>query len=162
MSKTAHKTTMLAKRPKRSRRHVDHYGSLKYSKQDVAIALKVNRGFKSHAAKALGCTAKTIDEYIERYPDLLRVIEAAKEAGLDDAESSMFDHMDDGNWKATQFYLATQGKSRGYGQETEKVVAKTYNIKLPDNFPVPTLDALRNVTPVAEAIDVDALEVNQT
>lgn len=133
------------------------YGKMKYTVQEVAMAIRVNKGFLTHAAKSLGTSFNTVKQYIELYPELKDVISATKERSMDDAEYCLFDQMEQGNFKAVQFYLASQARSRGYGKEADKKVEHNYTLTLPKGFGIPTLE---DMTSNEAAIDVTATEVS--
>lgn len=93
------------------------------SQKKVKDALIKKKGNVSDVANYLGCTRKTIYNYINKYDDVKTAREDAVEAAIDYVESKLFDQIEKGNITAIIFYLKTIGKSRGYieRQETEQV-----------------------------------------
>jgi len=58
----------------------------KYTVKQVAAALEKAGGYKTHAAKHLGCSYQTVLNYMEWYPQLNDVLDAIVEANKDVAE----------------------------------------------------------------------------
>lgn len=90
------------------------------------------------AAKALGCTPKTIRNYRDRYPSVREAITDSRDQMLDVAELQLAKQINNGNISAIIFYLKTQGKQRGYIERSEVVnyfgVDETLAKKLQDAF----------------------------
>lgn len=120
----------------------------RFSYAKVADALRKSSGFKTVAAKRLGCTVSTIINYCRRHPKLQEVFDEAQEVTLDRAEACLQSFMfppvgEDGLplWKPSEmsvhFFLKTRGKCRGYVEQQEhKVDTRVkYEIQLPEDFP---------------------------
>lgn len=124
---------------------------LRWSFSEIAMALRVNEGMSSYAAKALGMKSiSNFQRYLERWPKLVIIQEEAKEAALDRAESTIQNAIKEGDIAAAQFFLKTQGKARGYGNETNVNIQTSYKLELPQGFPMQVLQA------PSDAIDIEA------
>jgi transposase-like protein len=85
--------------------------------QRIIDALGHTKGMVSLAARRLGCARSTIYDWAEKHPEIKDAIEAERETMTDLAEISLFKQVQDGQGWAVQFYLRTQGKNRGYGDQ---------------------------------------------
>jgi len=111
----------------------------RYSIAQLKEALEKAGGFISIASKSLGCTRKTLYNYILKYPELKELLDDVREGYLDMAEAGLLSHIKDKDKQCLFFYLKTQGKNRGYverqeftGKDGEPIVwkeTKTYNEK---------------------------------
>ncbi|QDP54441.1 MAG: hypothetical protein GOVbin7581_23 [Prokaryotic dsDNA virus sp.] len=86
----------------------------KYTLEQIKDAIQKAGGFISIACKSLGCTRKTIYNYIEKYPELKETLLEIRESYLDIAEASLIQKVKKGNTPELLFYLKTIGKARGY------------------------------------------------
>jgi hypothetical protein len=50
----------------------------RYSAEQVATALREARGLRSIAAERLGCSRGTVDQYVDRYPQVAAAAHAAR------------------------------------------------------------------------------------
>ncbi len=91
----------------------------KYTQPQVGKALVAAGGLVSIAAGSLGCSRKTVYEYIKRYSSLNDVLTDAREDAIDHVESKLMTAIDEGNVQAMIFFLKTQGKKRGYVERSE-------------------------------------------
>ena len=91
----------------------------KYSLEQIKDAITKAGGFITIACKSLGCTRKTIYNYLEKYPELKEVVADIREHYLDIAEASLIQKVKDGNTPELLFYLKTQGKKRGYVEKQQ-------------------------------------------
>tara|TARA_R100000655_G_scaffold110106_1_gene167681 strand:+ start:301 stop:672 length:372 start_codon:yes stop_codon:yes gene_type:complete len=91
----------------------------KYTLEQIKDAINKAGGFISIACKSLGCTRKTIYNYIEKYPELKEVVNDIREHYLDIAEASLIQKVKDGNTPELLFYLKTIGKTRGYVEKQQ-------------------------------------------
>lgn len=89
----------------------------KYKKEQIATALRFTYGRKSEAAAGLGVTPETMSNYMKRFPELHKVVDEAREAGIDYAESKLFEMIKEKVPAAVIFYLKTQAKTRGYVED---------------------------------------------
>jgi hypothetical protein len=90
----------------------------RYTCQQVAKALKTSKGLIYLAAHKLGCTGRTIRNYLNRYPSLREVIADCRERRLDTGEQRLDEAVERGDAWAVQFFLRMQGKHRGYFDKT--------------------------------------------
>lgn len=86
----------------------------RYTAEQIAKAIEEAEGFVTRAARALGCSSRTIYNYAKRYVSVQQAIDNAREERIDWVEDKLFDQMDKGNVTAMIFYLKCQAKSRGY------------------------------------------------
>ena len=91
----------------------------RYQAAQVIEALKRARGIKAIAAKILGCSRQTVDNYIERYATVRAAYEEQRETLVDVAEGKLIAKLDEDEWAAIKFILMTLGKSRGYTERQE-------------------------------------------
>lgn len=85
----------------------------------IAEALRKNGGFKTYAAKSLGCTYQTIVNYFNRYPELHKILDEINNRELDISEHMLLKLRKKGDFKAVKFHLNCKGKARGYVERTE-------------------------------------------
>jgi hypothetical protein len=91
----------------------------KFTDEHIEAALRASAGIVSAAAVKLGCTTRTVRNYLDR-SEALRAIEAEiLEQNLDLAETKLLTAIRDGNLTAVIFYLKTKGKARGYTERSE-------------------------------------------
>lgn len=104
----------------------------RYTAAEVIEAIERARGIKAVAAKILGCSRRTIDNYAKRYATVARACRQARETLIDVAEGQLVKAVDSGEWPAVRYTLATLGKERGYSERTEVTGAggKALDIKL--------------------------------
>ncbi len=88
----------------------------------IIEALSKSKGMVSVAARQIGCARSTIYDYIDRYPEIKAALEDERELMTDVAELSLFRQVQAGEGWAVQFYLRTQGRKRGYGDEVRHKV----------------------------------------
>ncbi len=86
----------------------------KYTVAQVIAALRETKGMKGPAARRLGCTWNTVNNYSKRHPTVAAVIAEERESMTDTAELSLARAVTNGEGWAVCFYLKTQGKGRGY------------------------------------------------
>ena len=91
----------------------------KYTLEQVKEAIIKAGGFISIACKSLGCTRKTIYNYLDKYPELKEQVSDIREHYLDIAEASLIQKVKDGKTPELIFYLKTQGKKRGYTERSD-------------------------------------------
>lgn len=99
----------------------------KYTVEQVCRALNESRGMITMAAEGLGCTPKTIHNYIDQHVKIKELLETHRERRVDRAEFKLDDKVDEGDIGAIKFVLSTIGKSRGYGDESK------VNLNVEDN-----------------------------
>jgi hypothetical protein len=94
-------------------------GKQKYTVQQVTLAIRRNKGLLTYAAEQLGCAEETIYNYMRRYPSVTAAVKRERERTKDIAELKLFEAIQAGEPWAIQFYLKTQGKTRGYVERQE-------------------------------------------
>ena len=104
----------------------------KFSQQQVIDALKETKGMIYLAAKRLGCDAKTIYNYRDRYPAVRAEMEQQDGEVDDAAEMVLYKAIMAGEPWAVQFRLRTKGKGRGYVERVQQEVSG------PDGGPIQT------------------------
>ena len=95
----------------------------KFSQQQVIDALKETKGMIYLAAKRLGCDAKTIYNYRDRYPAVRAEMEQQDGEVDDAAEMVLYKAIMAGEPWAVQFRLRTKGKGRGYVERVQNEVS---------------------------------------
>lgn len=76
-------------------------------------------GIKMKICARLGCSRQTLDNYLERYPDLKLLVADECETLVDAAESKLSVALNNGDMRAILFVLETKGKGRGWSKRTE-------------------------------------------
>lgn len=89
------------------------------TKEAVRNAIVKSRGLLSFAAQLLGCERATVYSYLEKWPDLKKVVSDQREGLVDIAESRLLGNIDKGDTTAIIFFLKTQGRGRGYVERME-------------------------------------------
>lgn len=87
--------------------------------EQLAEALRENRGMVATAARQLGMNHSALCARIKDSPTLQAVVAEAREHMTDRAELKLYEKVEDGESWAVTFYLRTQGKSRGYVERQE-------------------------------------------
>ena len=85
----------------------------------IIEALEASGGICSEAAKAVGVTRQALAERVRKNPNLLAAALEAREALLDECESVLLAKVREGDEKTARWLLATFGRSRGYGVQSE-------------------------------------------
>lgn len=83
----------------------------------ITDALRESKGMISVAARRIGCSRTTIYAWAEEHPEIKATLEDERELMTDLTELSLYKQVQAGEGWAVQFYLRTQGKKRGYGDE---------------------------------------------
>ena len=95
----------------------------KHSKEAVQTAIEASHGVKAAVAGALGCNRRTVDGYLERWPDMAELFEAQRHKLIGDAASKLVDDITDktskGHQAAYMFVLKTVGKEDGFVERQE-------------------------------------------
>lgn len=91
----------------------------RYTEEQIKDALTKAGGFISIACKSLGCTRKTIYNYIDKFPELKDIVTDIREQYLDIAEAALIKNVKDGKSSDIKYFLNTQGKKRGYVERSE-------------------------------------------
>ena len=91
----------------------------KLTAEAVTAAIRDMNGNISAVAKRLGVCRQTVYTYIDRHPSVKDVLAESRETMLDNAESSLYRAVLNGEAWAVCFFLKTQGKRRGYVERQE-------------------------------------------
>jgi hypothetical protein len=91
----------------------------RYTEEQIKNALSKAGGFISMACKSLGCTRKTIYNYIDKFPELKDIVTDIREQYLDIAEAALIKNVKDGKSGDIKYFLNTQGKKRGYVEKNQ-------------------------------------------
>ena len=104
---------------------------LRYTTQEIIDALRKSKGFKSVAAKNLGCHRETIDNYLKRHPTIQTAYDEIREERNDIVESKIMKAIMDGNTTMIIFYAKCQMKDRGYIERNELEISTKDDKPLP-------------------------------
>jgi len=95
------------------------FGDEQYTIEEVAQGLRKAGGIFTSAAKNIGCTRKTVSDYVKRYPELQDIVDEGHARMLDLAENNLLTGLKAGDKTMTIFVLKCFGKSRGYIQSQQ-------------------------------------------
>lgn len=94
-------------------------------KNQVSMLLTKHLGNVSKVADTLGCSRHAIQNLLDRDPELAKVRTQARERFIDNLEQGVWERALDSNDTTLQlFLLKTQGRSRGYDQDSMQNAAK--------------------------------------
>lgn len=97
----------------------------KFTREELAEALRATNGNKAAAARALTQSKKTsitrrkVCEVIDSTPELLALMDELNDTIVDHAEQNIRNDVMKGDAKASRFILETVGRDRGYVKKTE-------------------------------------------
>ena len=112
----------------------------RYKPSLIIEAIVEAHGLLSDAARALGCSRKTLYSYMDEFPEVREAYEDANEKTKDFAESKLFDAISKGNITAIIFYLKTKAKDRGYIERQELTGAEGADLSIDIKWADRTLD----------------------
>ena len=95
-----------------------------FTAEEVAQAVKKAQGFVTVAARALGCTTRTIHNYRNTYKLVAEAFDESRETHLDFVEGKLMQQIKAGNIAGIIFYLKTQGRTRGYIERSQVEIVK--------------------------------------
>jgi len=97
----------------------------RFSKNKLVSALRQSHGIKQHTALILNCDRRTIDRYLEKYPDIKETVKAIKEQTKDECEYILLTEFINKplvspkqRLDAVKFFLKTQARDRGYIEQS--------------------------------------------
>lgn len=93
--------------------------AINYTVEQITEAIKKTGGIVQKIANNLSCDWKTAERYINMYDETKEAYKAEKESLLDLAEAKIIESIEKGNTIDAKWYLATQGKKRGYTEKQE-------------------------------------------
>ncbi len=92
---------------------------LEYTAKEVAEALRAAKGMVYVAADRLGCSYRTVYNYIDRFKTVADEIEHQEGFITDTAEIKLVQAIHNGEAWAIKYRLATKGRNRGYVERQE-------------------------------------------
>lgn len=90
-----------------------------YTKEEVEQALINSKGFITVAARSLGCTARTVKNYMNEFPELWEIRQEAKSEIVDMAEFNLFKNIQEGKESSIIYALNQLARDRGYGKRLQ-------------------------------------------
>jgi hypothetical protein len=94
-------------------------GWRKFTPEQIIAALDQSQGMIQVAARALGCSAETIQVYRHEYPEIAEFLEFKRGELIDLGEIALRKAVGEGQPWAVCFLLKTLGKERGYIERAE-------------------------------------------
>ena len=91
----------------------------RYTPEQVIVALRKWRGLQFLAAKQLGCSQRTIENYCQPYSSVREACYQARGEIVDEAEMRLCHAIEAQEPWAIAFCLRTLGKDRGYIPQTD-------------------------------------------
>lgn len=95
--------------------------SKRFTDDELIEALRKHRGRMSRAARAVGCSLRTIQDRRLESPEVDEAALLAREEMVDKAEEALEELIDAKDFRAISFVLRTLGRDRGYVERTEIV-----------------------------------------
>ena len=95
----------------------------KLTKTVIRKAIVGSGGLISTIAQRLNVSRPTVNNYIQRYPELEQLVLDERENILDFTESKLIKKINEEESWAIKFMLSTQGRPRGYGKHMDVVTA---------------------------------------
>jgi hypothetical protein len=86
----------------------------KFTCKQMIDALENTKGMVYLASQELGCSYKTVYNYIKAFPSVKVAYDTFNKRMGDIAEQKLFGLIEEGDIRAINFYLSTKGKDRGY------------------------------------------------
>lgn len=94
-----------------------------FPKEVFEKAIKESYGVKASVAAAVGCSRQTVDNALERWPELKEQFDNARAMLVQKATSALVSEIDrpgsDGHTRAYMFVLKTLGKDEGFVERSE-------------------------------------------
>uniref|UniRef100_A0A6M3L429 Uncharacterized protein n=1 Tax=viral metagenome TaxID=1070528 RepID=A0A6M3L429_9ZZZZ len=108
------------------------------SEKKLAQAIMESYGIYSEIARRLKCSMSNITYRIKSNPEMKALCDFAREHHLDKVEANFFKDVlessergiDKDDWPRIKFYLKTQGKKRGYVEETPLIPSRPIQINV--------------------------------
>jgi len=106
-----------------------------YTADEVEDAIHEAGGILTDAAKILGCSYRTIHNYVrDYYPEQLQpAIKEAKRKLHEEAKACVRKAVRDGDWRAAKYVLNSHAAHEGWG-ETKRMDVTTKGDSLNDGF----------------------------
>ncbi len=109
-------------------------GKQQFTDKKIIAAVREAEGMLSVAARALGCSRRTIEERANTSQAVRDAINEEREFQLDTAESELNKAIKAGKPWAITYKLSTLGKKRGYTKAQTIDMNQTITVDLPDSF----------------------------
>jgi AcrR family transcriptional regulator len=94
-----------------------------YPREVFAEAIRQSHGVKAAVAAAVGCSRSTVDNALDKWPELREMLDAQRALLLNKATSALVTDIDtpasEGHQRAYMFVLRTLGKDEGFTERTE-------------------------------------------
>jgi hypothetical protein len=94
-----------------------------HTKEAVIAAIQKSRGIKASVCSALGCSRGTVDNYLNRWPELKEMLDAERSGLIAIASSALVEDLNNseskGHQPAYMFVLRTIGKEEGFVERSE-------------------------------------------
>ena len=94
----------------------------RYTPAEIIAAFRLNHGNVSATARVLECDRSTIQNYVNRYPEVKAAQEEGVEARIDLAEEKLQEAIADREAWAVQLALRGQGAKRGHAEKSETTI----------------------------------------
>jgi len=120
-----------------------------FPKERFETAIVGSMGIKTGIAQRVGCTRQTVENALERWPDLKLMIDDERSSIIDLAETKLMQQVTGGELRAILFTLETLGKDRGWTKRTEVTGADGERL----------LDLSPDVVRLVETMGLDMSEV---
>jgi len=106
-------------------------------KKAIIEALEKSLGVVTTACKIVGVGRTTFYEWLKEDEEFAKQVDDIQNIALDYAESQLHKQIGDGSTAATNFYLKTKGKKRGYIERQEITGADG----MPTNFQIEIIES---------------------
>ena len=94
-----------------------------FPKEKFEEAIRLSMGVKSSVAAIVGCSRQTVDNALERWPELRESLDAARAVLIGMAAGALVDDIQDktspGHQRAYMYTLKTQAKDEGFVERSE-------------------------------------------
>lgn len=104
--------------------------SVKITLASFSKAVKGTRGIKTEIAKRLKVARSTIDFFMKRTPEAQAVYDEELDSVLDFAETKLHNIIDKEDPGTVRWFLATKGRNRGYGEQTDMHITGSQEITI--------------------------------
>jgi len=132
-----------------------------YPKERFENAIKLSFGVKSAVAALVGCSKQTVDNALERWPELHEQLDTAKAVLVGMATGALVDDIVDrtspGHQRAYMYTLKTQAKDEGFVERSEVTGADGAALLPPDlmkeleSTGLNVVEVLRNLVAMKQA-----------
>ena len=85
----------------------------------VIQVLEKNLGIVTPTCKEVGISRDTFYDWLKRYPDFKKKVDAIDDIQLDFVENQLFKKIKEGSEKSIMFYMRYKGRKRGYKESMD-------------------------------------------